>query len=195
MSTYLTKQERAALSRLPIAERRRALSERFAYECPSVELSTGTYDPAHPERFDAALSHELDLLEARIERSVSPPARIVQLIAPAVPMRVSYAIHDERGRHLGFDHQTPVLALALRADGTVSALTEHDVTAGGALTEYHPYPDVETGRAYYLDESTGEAAPTIHDTAAEMADIETIHAAARRAVAKLTPVKKAAGAK
>jgi hypothetical protein len=202
MSTYLTKKQRAALSRLPVAERRQQLTERFRRDCPfpsGVELRHPgrVFVPGRPQAtFDFVAAREFDLLEAKIERGISPPARIVQLIAPAVPMRACHAICDERGAHIEFDHQTPVLALALRADGTISAVTEQDVCADGALTEHHPYPDVETGRAYYLDESSGRAVPTIHDTAAaEMADIETTHAAACRAVAKLAPGKKAQAAK
>jgi hypothetical protein len=134
-----------------------------------------------------------NLTNARPEREIPAPARIVQLVAPAVPMRVSYARHDESGRHIEFDHQTPVLALALRADGTISAVTEHDVTANGAIAEHHPDAEIEIGRAHYLDKDTGEATATVADTAVEeMAEIAGTYRAVRRALA---PAKHAAGAK
>lgn len=188
MSAYLTKDERAALARLLIAERRRQLSERFRRDCPRPGAASALSHPGHVfvdgcslASFDFAAAQAFDKLEAQIERDISPPARVVQLIAPAVPMRVSHARYDEGGRHIEFDRQSPVLALALRADGTISAITEHDVAANGALTEHHPYPEVETGRAYYLDEDTGEATPTVPDTAAEeMLEITASARAARR---------------
>jgi hypothetical protein len=195
--SYLAKEERSQLNELPVDRRNAVLAERFRRECELPDAAFThpghVFVPGRPQAaFDFASAREFDLIEARIERETAPPARIVQLIAPAVPMRVSHLRPLGAGR-VELDRQTPVLALALRADGTISAITEHDVKVTGALAEHYPFAEIETGRAYYLDDDSGEATPTVHDTAAEeMAEIAGTHHTVQRALA---PVKKAAGAK
>jgi hypothetical protein len=130
----------------------------------------------------------------RLELEMSPLAPIVELLALTTPMRMSYAEHDARGRIIGHNRETVVLALARRADGSTTPFTKHDI-AGEPLTVRHPDAELELGRAYSVDDA-GEATPTVPDTAAdEMAEITAISSDARSAVARLVPVRKAAGVK
>lgn len=207
MFAYLTQTERAALSRLPIAARRRILSERFERDCPNAERSNhpglifrpgvvpaGYWcDPERVFAFDRLGTAELDQIEAQIEREQTPPARIVQLLSPAVPLHVRVYHADPYGRAPDRDPRAPVpvVALALREDGTVSALTELDVATGGVVAERFPRSKVGTGVA----SSTTSAAPAsvAEPRTAEQAFGHTAeaHRSAQRAIAKLAPVKKA----
>lgn len=204
-------ERRRVLSSLPVADRRRLLSEDFAREYPNAERSdhpglvyrpgivpAGFWcNPARALAFDRLGAAELDQIEAQIEREQTPPAPVVQLLAPAVPLHVQVLHADPYGRvpEPSSRPPVPVVALALRADGTVSALTELDVAAGGVVAERFPRSKVRTDAASSTPLAAPPSAAEPRNFAEGLGYTAEAHRSAQRSVAKLAPVKKAQAAK